>query len=81
VFFGVGTDWNDCLPRACRSTDETKKAAQQFKGTETITSFYSDGAPELKRAMLELEVMNPTSSPARPDRNGMAEGVVKKCKG
>jgi hypothetical protein len=81
VFFDVGTDWNTCSPRAGRSTDETELAAQQFKGTEPIIVFYSDGAPELKRAMLELHVMNPNSSPARPDRNGMAEGWIKKSKG
>jgi hypothetical protein len=54
---------------------------QHFKGLENIKLFYSDGAPELKRAMLELGVMSPTSTTACPETNGRAEAKVKKVKG
>ena len=81
VIWDVGTDWIDILPRFARSTDQTKKALQQFKGTENVASFYCDGAPELKKATLELGIMNPTSTPASPETNGRAEAKVKKAKG
>ena len=39
VLWDEGTDWLDVLPRFARTTDESKRALQQFRGSEPIHSF------------------------------------------
>ena len=80
VLWDVGTDWVDNLPRLMRSTEQTRQGLQHFKGHEEVKEFYCDGAPELKRACLEVGIMNPTSTPGCPETNGRAEAKVKLVK-
>ena len=59
-FLDLATDWRETQPRCCRTTEETRKAVQHFQGPdERIKQFYADGAPELKRALLDEGIINP----------------------
>ena len=79
--FDMGTDWKEVYPTAMRTTEETVKALQHFQGSEEkVKSFYCDNAPELKAACAELKIINPTSTPACPETNGIAESNVKEAK-
>ena len=81
VFFDLGTDWRETLPRCTRSSEETRKAVQHFEGPdEKVKQMYCDGAPELKRAMADVGIINPTSTPGCPATNGIAEACVKDSK-
>ena len=81
VFFDLGTDWRETLPRCFRSSEETRKAVQHFEGPdEKVKQMYCDGAPELKRAMADVGIINPTSTPGCPATNGIAEACVKDSK-
>ena len=78
VLWDMGTDCLFIAPTATRSEAETRKAMMDFFGsTDEIRSFYSDNAPELKKAARTLEICHPTSTPACADTNGLAEGKVK----
>jgi hypothetical protein len=57
------------------------KAVQHFEGPdERVKQMYCDGAPELKRALLDVGIINPTSTPGCPATNGIAEACVKDSK-
>ena len=78
VLWDMGTDCLFIAPTATRSEQETRKAMTDFIGpTDDVRSFYSDNAPELKKAARSLEICHPTSTPACADTNGLAEGKVK----
>ena len=64
-----------------RTTQETVRAFLDFQGPDDkIVSFYCDNAPELKACLLEAGCLNPLSTPACPQTNGMAEAKVKDAK-
>ena len=72
------TRWFGAYPVADKSADEAFRCLSHFAGPrDVVQSFYSDNSPELKRAALELRWPHPTSTPGRPDRNGVAERNVR----
>ena len=60
VLWDMGTDCLFIAPTATRSEQETRKAMTDFFGpTDEVRSFYSDNAPELKKAARSLEYLPP----------------------
>ena len=69
-----GTDWNDIYPVANLNTTEAIKALQHFVGpTAEVSSFYTDGGPNLSAAAQELGWCHETSTPHVSQTNGKVE--------
>ena len=60
-------------PSKRKSATDIKAAVIDFKGSETIKRWYSDGAPELHVACRELGIRHDISDPHRSETNGQIE--------
>ena len=75
------TRWLDSFPAVTNDTDCTKHALQEFYGGDSQPKkIYSDNAPELLKACNELGYPHDTSTPHRPQSNGVGERCVRKVK-
>ena len=78
VFFDFGTKYLWCEPVNSRSHEDTLLAFRHFIGpTDSVRSFYSDGAPELVKCAIEMKWFNDSSNPGKPQDNSIAENKVK----
>ena len=65
--------------QATKDTEHVVEAMHDFKGpTDKVESFYSDGAPDLKKAARKMEWCADYSAPHRPKSNGYIERVIRK---
>ena len=60
-------------PAKRKAAEDIKVAVQDFKGSETIQRWYSDGAPELHAVCRELGIRHDISDPHRSETNGAIE--------
>jgi hypothetical protein len=67
------TGWLAAYPSKRKSAEDVKAAVNDFKGSETIKRWYSDGAPELHAACRELGIRHDISDPHRSETNGQIE--------
>ena len=80
VIKDLATGWIECAPVAMKSADEAYVAPQNFVArNEDIQCVYSDGSGEIKSAVAQLGWRHNTSTPGRPQNNGIAERAVKDC--
>ena len=61
-----------------KTSDDVEISMRHFFGTAPCKRFYSDAAPELIRAAIDLKIMHDTSTPNLPDTNGVAERVIRR---
>jgi hypothetical protein len=82
VVLDRATKWLDCFPLLSKSATDAAIALAEFMGKERMQSFYSDNSPELLKIARDEGWRHPTSTPGRPDTNGVAERAVRKvCEG
>ena len=78
IFFDFGTLWTSCHPVNSRSEEDTSLAFREFLGTtQTVKSFYSDGAPEIVSVANKMGWTGDTSTPGIPRNNSIIENKVK----
>ena len=74
----IGTGWIDVFPASSHHVDETVEALQTMVGPrDKVRSIYSDDAPEFKAAVRVLGWRLSTSTPGKPQSNGIAERAVR----
>jgi hypothetical protein len=79
VFFDRATTALYVYPKCTKSTEDTLEACRMFEGpTKPVKSFYSDNSPELLSASKHMKWSHATSTPGIPQRNGLAERMVRK---
>ena len=78
VVLDRGTKWIDMFPLLTKDTPDAKAAMKEFMGRDELQSFYSDNSPELRKLALENGWQHSTSTPGRPETNGVAERAVRK---
>ena len=72
------TKWLDALPLLIKSALDTANALKDFLGSkDKIESFYSDNSPELRKVAHDNGWEHTTSTPGRPETNGVAERAVR----
>ncbi len=72
------TGWIDAYPAGSKCADEVVQALLNFVAVdETVGYVASDGAEEYKAAMKQLGWRHRTSTPGRPQTNGIAERTVR----
>ena len=64
-----------------KSAEETGKALRRFLGPQTKAKHaYSDNSKELAKAFKDSDIAHDTSTPYRPETNGVAERAVRRVK-
>ena len=76
------TTWLGAYPAPAKTAAEIKKAFQRFLGPliKKAKHVYTDNAPEFIKALDDLELLHDTSTPHRPQTNGVAERAVRRVK-
>ena len=75
------SSWLQGYASETKNTNDTKKGLTQFSGPLTkIKHAYTDNSKELDKACDELEIPHDTSTPHRPQTNGVAERAVRRVK-
>lgn len=75
------THWLQAFADQGKSAEETKKALRRFLGPQTKAKHaYSDNSKELAKAFKDLDITHDTSTPYRPETNGVAERAVRRVK-
>ena len=75
------TQWMQAYAAPTKSSYDNKKAFQRFLGPQTKPKHvYTDNSEEFKLSMTELEFSHDTSTPHRPQTNGIAERAVRRVK-
>ncbi|MDP7647377.1 MAG: DNA (cytosine-5-)-methyltransferase, partial [Candidatus Woesearchaeota archaeon] len=75
------TSWLQSYASETKATAEVKKAFQRFLGPDgKVKHVYTDNSKEFAKALDELGFSHDTSTPHRPETNGIAESAVKKVK-
>jgi len=75
------TSWLGGYPSKTKNTQDTKLAFERFSGPGTkIRHVYTDNSKEFKLALEELNIDHDTSTPYRPQTNGVAERCVRRVK-
>ena len=78
VCYCKGSKWIDLYATGGKSSKEAEDAFIDFEGPwKSITSFYSDDAPELVSAAQSRGWVVNTATPGRPETNGSAERSVR----
>eukprot|EP00972_Heterocapsa_arctica_P032966 4850215-Heterocapsa_arctica.AAC.1 len=72
----VGTDIGDLMPTKTKSAVDTVKAIRDFGADQRWKFFGSDNAKELKATADFKEMVHLTSTPYRPQSNGVIERFV-----
>ena len=67
-------------PAVTNSTQTTVSGLQSFYSTVVPKLIYSDNSGELRKACDVLNYSQDTSTPHRPQSNGVAERAVRRCK-
>ena len=79
MVYDRGTKWLDCFPVPDKTGDEAYEALNQLAGPkDNVLYFYIDNAPEHMKAARDLGWKPGTSTPGRPETNGVAEAAVKR---
>jgi hypothetical protein len=75
------TKWLQSYASATKSSEDTKKGFQRFLGPQCRAKHvYTDGSKEFAKALSDLELSHDTSTPHRPQTNGVAERAVRRVK-
>jgi transposase InsO family protein len=69
----TSTGWVAVYPSKRKSAAEIMVAVNDFKGSETIKRWYSDGALELHAACRDIGIRHDISDPHRSETNGQIE--------
>ena len=78
VHFDFGTFWIGRRPVNSRSEEDTSLAFREFLGTtQTVKSFYSDGAPKIIAVANKMGWAGDTSTPGIPRNNSIIENKVR----
>ena len=65
-------------PAKSKSAEATKEAFQKFLGDVVPKKVYTDNSKEFEAALRDLHYPHETSTPHRPETNGIAERAVRK---
>ena len=76
VLLCAGTSIGDVIPVRSKSTLHTVMALREFYAEDQFYFFYSDNAPELKSAASSELMLHLTSTPNRPQSNGVIERFI-----
>ena len=76
VLLCAGTSVGDIIPVRSKSTLHTVMALREFYAEDQFYFFYSDNAPELKSAASSELMLHLTSTPNRPQSNGVIERFI-----
>ena len=68
----------DVFPAADKTAESTVAALRAFLGGLKAQRIYCDGSQELKSACNSLQILPDTSTPNRPETNGVAERAVRR---
>ena len=75
------THWLQSYPSKTKSDDDTYRGFQRFLGPGgKAKHVYTDASKEFKKALEEFETSHDSSTPHRPQTNGVAEGAVRRVK-
>ena len=75
------THWLQSFASHSKSAEETNKALRRFLGPQTKAKYgYTDNSKEFKKAFEDLDIVHDTSTPHRPETNGVAERAVRRVK-
>ena len=75
------TGWLQAYASKTKNTHDTKMGFKNFLGPEMgAKHVYTDNSGEFIRALDELELSHDTSTPYRPQTNGIAERAVRRVK-
>jgi len=77
VVLDRGTKWLDVFPLLDKSAEQANLAMIEFMGNQIMGSFYTDGSPELRKVAEGNHWKHSTSTPGRPETNGVAERAVR----
>ena len=78
VLFDRGAKYYGGYPVGTKTAVDAEESIKHFLGNSAVKRFYTDCAPELIRAGKDLNLMHDTSTPYRPDTNGVAESAVRR---
>jgi hypothetical protein len=80
VMHDAATEWLSVYPVQNKSADEAYRAFMDIAGghpVRLITKVYTDNSPELIKAVRDIGLAHATSTPGRPQTNGVAERAVR----
>ena len=81
VILDRATQWLQSYGAPTKSTPDTKVAFRRFLGPGVEPKHvYTDNSKEFKLALQELNFIHDTSTPHRPQTNGIAERAVRRVK-
>ena len=81
VILDRATQWLQSYGAPTKSTPDTKVAFRRFLGPGVEPKHvYTDNSKEFKLALQELKFIHDTSTPHRPQTNGIAERAVRRVK-
>ena len=73
VLLCAGTSLGDVIPVKPKSALHSVMTQREFYGEDQCYVFYSDNAPELRRGASNELMLHLTSTPNRPQSNGVIE--------
>ena len=76
VLLSAGPSLGDVIPVKSKSALHSVMALRAFHGEDQVYIFYSDNAPELKNAASNELMLHLTSTPNRPQSNGVIERFI-----
>ena len=75
------TSWQQAFPAKNKSAGETMTHLQRFMGPKIKPKYiFTDNSKELEKAAKDLGWLHDTSTPYRPETNGVAERDVRRIK-
>ena len=72
------THYVDAYPAPDKTAESTLSALRSFLGETKAGRIYCDGSGELEAACKAMQVKPDTSTPYRPETNGVAERAVRR---